>query len=279
MGIYTLNSNRYKRYGGTVVDNEGNKDRFESYGVLKDDILSHKDAPYPAVINQSIPALRSYAELGNSVTATILDRLDDSLDLPSGTLANMHRFLEPAESQIRILKYPPQPVDDRRNAVTSHTDIGTLTLLFSKVGGLQVVPPHDLTAWEYIRPVPGCSIVNLGDAMVKLTRGLLRSSLHRVVSAPGTQAECTKFSVAWFERPENTNQMKGLESSVIPKLAEGEVEEDVNTKDWQDRRLGALKSDTFKKEIWQLTRGTEEQILKRGNAIQTEKASSVLVHA
>ena len=34
----------------------------------------------------------------------------------------------------------------------------------------------------------GHAIVNLGDAMVNFTNGLLRSNIHRVVSPPGEQA-------------------------------------------------------------------------------------------
>ncbi len=74
--------------------------------------------------------------------------------------------------------------------------------------------------------------------------------------------------------------MKGLEgSSVIPELAEGEVEEDVTIKDWIIRRTQALVADTFKKEMWLLTRGTEEQSMKHGKPVQINKTPEVTVSA
>lgn len=277
--IRTLNYNRYKGIGTTISDSEGNKDRFEFYGLAKDHLMGLKNASTPAVVNKSMSVIRSYTELAHAVMTTILDRLDRPLDLPSGTLANMHRIMEPADCQTRVLKYLPQPVDDRRNSVLSHTDFGSITILSSKIGGLQVVPPENPTAWEYIRPVPGFSIINLGDAMVKLTRGLLRSCTHRVVSPPGAQTEYTRYSLAYLARPEDTVWMKGIDgSSVIPKLAEGEIEEDVTVKEWQMRRNASLRVENFKKGGWQQTRGTEEQSMKHGST-QIEKVSSAVVSA
>ena len=174
----------------------------------------------PAVLKESMSTLRPFNELAHSGLTTILDRLDGLLDLPAGTLANKHRIMEPMECQTRILKYPPQPTGDHRASTVPHTDFGSVTLWFNKVGGLQVVPPNgDSTAWEYVRPVPSYCIINLGDAMVKFARGLLRSNLHRVTNPPGAQAQCTRFSLAYIGRPEDSIIMKGLDGvSVIPSI-------------------------------------------------------------
>ena len=281
---WTLKFSRYKGTGEIIVDSDGNKDRFESYSLAKDHLVGLKNVPSPAVIDESMSTLRSYTELAHSVITTILDRLDGPLDLPRGTLANLHHFMEPAGNQTRVLKYPPQPAGDRCTAlvpaIVPHTDFGSITLLFNQLGGLQVLPPHETTAWKFVRPIPGHAIVNLGDAMVKLTRGLLRSNLHRVIYAPGAQAEYTRFSLAYLARPQDTTIMRGLEgSSVIPQLAEGEVEEDVTIKDWMIRRTQALTTDTYKKGMWLLTRGTEEQSMKHGKPVQTDKTPLMTVSA
>lgn len=121
---------------------------------------------------------------------------------------------------------------------------------------------------------PGHAIINLGDAMVKLTRGLLLSNIHRVTSAPGARAEYSLFSLAYLARPADATLMKGLEgSSVIPKLAEGEVEEGLTQKEWTNRRIEAMKVKNYKIDMWQQTRGTEQQAMKHGKPIKTERAS------
>lgn len=91
-----------------------------------------------------------------------------------------------------MLRCLPQPTDDRRPSLVGHTDLGSLTILFNITGGLQLLAPDSPDAkdernWRYVQPVPGCAIVNLGDAMVEWTAGTLHSNMHRIAFAPGEQ--------------------------------------------------------------------------------------------
>lgn len=91
--------------------------------------------------------------------------------------------------------------------------------------------------WLYVKPLRGHCIVNLGDAMVKFTRGVLRSNIHRVVNPPGEQAEAVRYSLVYFSRPENQVLLKPLEGSVV--IGEGvgqEEEEEVTAEQWILRR-------------------------------------------
>jgi isopenicillin N synthase-like dioxygenase len=169
----------------------------------------------------------------HAIVTLILDILNKQLSLPKGTLPNLHRRQAVSGDQVRFVKAPPQPVDDRRTALGQHTDFGSLTVLFNRVGGLQVLPPGADTEWVYVRPLPGHAIVNLGDAMVKFTNGLFRSNIHRVVAPPGLQAESTRYSLVYFARPEDSVMLRRLEGSEqIPRIRDGQVEEEINSKDW-----------------------------------------------
>ena len=84
-----------------ILDSEGSKDLFESYGLAKDHLIGLKDVPSPDIIDQSMPTLRSCHEFAHS-----LFTLDGPLGLPSGTLLNLHRVMEPAGCQTRILRFP-----------------------------------------------------------------------------------------------------------------------------------------------------------------------------
>lgn len=126
-------------------------------------------------------------------------------------------------------------------------------MLFNRVGGLQVLPPGEDEEWLYVRPLPGHAIVNLGDAMVKFTNGLLRSNIHRVVSPPGEQGGCTRHSVVYFARPEDDVLLRRLEGSkLIPEL-DGTEEEEINSRDWVLRRAlgrrGDVQSVDFEKSV------------------------------
>jgi isopenicillin N synthase-like dioxygenase len=93
--------------------------------------------------------------------------------------------------------------------------------------------------WAYVRPLPGHCIINLGDAMVKFTAGILRSNIHRVVAPPGKQGDVTRYSLVYFSRPEDEVLLRSLkeESELIGKAVgdadEGEV---VTSKEWILRR-------------------------------------------
>ncbi|PGH19571.1 hypothetical protein AJ80_03907 [Polytolypa hystricis UAMH7299] len=228
----------YKEAGAAVVDRQGNRDRNEFYNVSKDDMLGvSQPLPAPEILSNSRPLFKSFMVNAHSVVSLVLDLLNEHLQLAPGALSDLHRFQSRSGDQVRLIKAPPQPANDRRIALGQHTDFGSVTVLFNRVGGLQILPPGKDAEWCYVRPLPGHAIINLGDAMVKFTNGLLRSNIHRVVSPPGLQAETTRYSLVYFARPQNDVVLKRLEGSTrIPPLPEGIVEEEVKSQDWIIRR-------------------------------------------
>jgi len=173
----------------------------------------------------------------HGIITMILNQLNHHLELPPTTLTNLHRLQRNSGDQVRMIKAPPQPMDDRQLTLGEHTDFGSVTVLFNRLGGLQVLPPGKDSEWCYVKPLPGHAVINLGDAMAKFTNGLLRSNIHRVVSPPGAQGNYTRYSLVYFSRPENEVLMKRLKgSSKIPDLAEGEIDEEITAKDWIIRR-------------------------------------------
>lgn len=209
--------------------------------------------------------MKGFMESAHHIVYLVLDLLNEHLKLPSGTLAKLHRLEANSGDQIRFLKAPPQPMDDRRTALGEHTDFGSVTVLFNKLGGLQILPPGKDAEWCYVKPLPGHAIINLGDAMVKFTNGLLRSNIHRVSSPPGEQAEVTRYSLVYFNRPEDEVILKRLDGSdVIPPIPDGEVEDQVKSKDWILRRALGSRPAVVGDKAYDLesSRGTES-IAKR----------------
>jgi isopenicillin N synthase-like dioxygenase len=80
-----------------------------------------------------------------------------------------------------------------------HTNFGSIAILVNRVGGLQLLLPYS-KEWRYVRLLRGHRIINLGDAVVKFTNGLLRSNLHRLMAPPGEQVGWTRYAVAYFAR-------------------------------------------------------------------------------
>ncbi|KAJ0136207.1 Mannitol-1-phosphate 5-dehydrogenase [Fusarium oxysporum f. sp. albedinis] len=235
--------------------------------ISKDDILSQSPRlPAPAELAQHRPLLSSFIRQSHTLAILILDILTSRLGLPPNALGSIHRLSEISGDQVRFTHAPPQPADDRRVSLGEHTDFGSVTILFNKVGGLQVQLPKELwtaetehsDGWAYVRALPGCAIVNLGDALVKFTAGVLRSNVHRVTSPPKQQASLTRYSLVYFVRPEDAVFLRPIKGSEMIKEAlrmrkDGEQEEAVTSKDWILRR--GLGSRTVGQ--WQKSRGTE----------------------
>jgi isopenicillin N synthase-like dioxygenase len=201
--------------------------------------ISKTPFAHPRLLYDNAPLIQDYMRHAHALVSLILDHLNTHLHLPPHTLTSLHRQTEISGDQIRIVKSPPQPPSDLKTALGKHTDFGSITILFNRIGGLQILPPPSLTPpgrepeWTYVKPLQGHCIVNLGDAMVKFTNGLLRSNIHRVVSPPGEQASETRYSLVYFARPEDEVVLKRLEGSdVIPPLQEGQEEEGMNSKEW-----------------------------------------------
>ena len=237
----------YKRAGFGKIES-GRPDRYEFYNSGQDDMLGNlPPRANPAPIENNRAIIKSYMLKVHAIVRVILSHLDTHLRLPPGTLASLQRQNHISGSHLRMLKYAPQPDGDRRTSLLGHTDIGTVTVLFSALGGLQVLPAgcdNSEENWRYVRPEPGCAIVNLGDAMVEWSAGILRSNLHRVTFAPGAQATCDRYSLAYFVRPEGRVSMQRLArgGSLIPGLQTGEEELDCTATEWESRKATAIVS-------------------------------------
>ncbi|KAK2616968.1 hypothetical protein QQS21_000057 [Conoideocrella luteorostrata] len=251
----------YKHMGANIADKDGNLDRNEFYNVGKDDIFELCPKwPAPDVLESRRSLIKTFMASAYSIVSLVLELLNDHLSLPTGTLQSMHRLEGHGGDQVRFIKAPPQPQDDRSIALGEHTDFGSVTVLFNRLGGLQILPPGQDAEWCYVKPLQGHAIINLGDALVKFTNGLLRSNIHRVVSPPGEQVNCTRYSLVYFNRPEDHVILRRLANSDrIPRLPDGVVEEEVTSKDWIIRRaLGSRISLHGKDALdFSLHRGTE----------------------
>ncbi|KAJ5532013.1 hypothetical protein N7494_008565 [Penicillium frequentans] len=260
----------YKRKGQLKTD-DGKMDCIELYSINQDDMLGNRSARKNAdTIEAKRADVRQFIENSHSIIGmpprtvqgvrwilmladVIFSHLDKQLGLQPGTLSELSPLNEISETSVRLLRSQSQ-LSPQYDSISlgGHTDIGTITLLFNVVGGLQILPAdreNELENWLYVKPEPGNVLVNIGDTLVEWTGGLLRSSLHRVITAPGEQALVARQSVAYLVRPRNNASMQRLKSGTIPPVEQGEEDETRSVIEWAAWRakqvmLGQLKSQT-----------------------------------
>ncbi|OTA67746.1 oxidoreductase [Hypoxylon sp. EC38] len=169
-------------------------DRYESFNISQDGLMGNQSLQeLPLVVHPCLPIIVSYLKHCQDIVALINSTIATQLGLPADTFTSLQSPTQLSGIIIRFLKALASPkTEDLRTALIHHTDFGTITLLANVVGGLQILSPGaspaDESAWLWVKPQPGCLIVNLGDAM-------------RYVD---------KYSVVYLVRPERNASMKRL---------------------------------------------------------------------
>lgn len=262
----------YKAPGANAVDETGARDNVEFINVSQDDALAwptpvHRT--YPSTVNGRmestiVPFMRKSAE----INSTIMEIMNAKLGLPAGTLNKRHLLEEHSGSEARCIKSPPRPggISEEKAALGAHTDFGSLTFLNNRLGGLQVMVPGT-DKWQYIKPIPGHAVCNLGDAMYIFSGGILKSNLHRVVPPPGAQGHYTRWSLALFTRPTNSVILRALteESPIIAEAVSKATDTSLfsgnsTSRDWFARRIKYQRANNQKgAETWRASRGTEHR--------------------
>jgi len=110
----------------------------------------------------------------------------------------------------RIFNYPCSSgrtaADSPRWGVGEHSDYGLLTILRQDdVGGLQV---KSRSEWIAAPPIRGSFICNIGDMLDRLTRGIYRSTPHRVVNT----ATRDRLSFPFFFDPDFNAEIRPIEA-------------------------------------------------------------------
>ena len=163
-----------------------------------------------------MPILRDtvlqYTEALTQLGHTLMRGFSMSLGLESSYF-NEHYTADPL-TLFRIFHYPPTPKQVTDWGVGEHTDYGLLTILKQdEVGGLQI---NAHGQWIDAPPVPGTFVCNIGDMLERLTRGLYRSTPHRVRNL----SHCSRYSFPFFFDP-------GFEVPMVPiDLSQTEVREE-----------------------------------------------------
>ncbi|MGE6761452.1 isopenicillin N synthase family dioxygenase [Corallococcus interemptor] len=168
---------------------------------------------------------REPAELGGAVLEymvaltslghALMSGIALSLDLEADFFSR--RYMADPTVLFRIFNYPPGPEADAQGlpvwGVGEHTDYGVLTILKQDdAGGLQVKTRQDgHTRWVDAPPVEDSFVCNIGDMLDRMTRGVYRSTPHRVLNRAGRD----RLSLPFFFDPDWTAEVRAIDSPAL----------------------------------------------------------------
>ncbi|EKD19996.1 uncharacterized protein L3040_002326 [Drepanopeziza brunnea f. sp. 'multigermtubi'] len=192
----------YEPVGSRTGVLPGTKDGYEMVKVSRDEIQAESPhIPRNIKNNGDIKILENAIAGSNIITKTILSALSTGLGLTGkDRFENSHRNERPSTSTLAMMHYiPSNPVTEKNIGHQKHTDISSLTLLFSEQWGLQIRPPG-AKEFGFVAPKVGSAIVNVGDSLRFASGHTMQSCIHRVV--PLDHAE-HRYSIAYFLRAED----------------------------------------------------------------------------
>jgi isopenicillin N synthase-like dioxygenase len=158
----------------------------------------------------AIPGFRetvlSYLDLLTNLGHALMSGISLGLGLDEHDLRR--RYFGDPLILFRIFNYPCAKTPDRGDSawgVGEHTDYGLLTILRQDdTGGLQV---KSRSQWIDAPPIPGSFLCNIGDMLERLTRGVYRSTPHRVRNISARD----RLSFPFFFDPDFNARMSPIE--------------------------------------------------------------------
>ncbi|KAF3394291.1 Oxidoreductase vrtI [Penicillium rolfsii] len=183
---------------------EGRKDGFEGFMIFEHPLWNVQDPATmvaPRSLQQNSNILQANISALRTISLAILDSLSQSLGLRGNShLTSTRRPSGFSNTSPMVHLKMLGGLGGGGGGHIAHTDAGSLSFVFTDVPGLQVALPGT-DEWAYILPREGHVIVKVGDSLHLLSRGRLRSSLHRVV--PYLDAlNRTKYTIVYLVRPE-----------------------------------------------------------------------------
>ncbi|KAH8646946.1 hypothetical protein BGZ60DRAFT_474569 [Tricladium varicosporioides] len=169
----------------------------EGYEISRDEVASMGVSHLPQMFQDQGKKITEFIAGCDEACLTLLNSL--SLDF-----AVHHRPNEPSDTGLSLVRAPSSPkLSDVPNS--THTDGGTLTMLFYDEWSLQAFLP-DAKIWAFTPILEGCVLVNVANSLEKLSGGKLHSPRHRVTQP--FDGEKDRLFLSYFLRPENALKEK-----------------------------------------------------------------------
>lgn len=190
----------YTPFGIEIAKDADKHDLKEFWHVGRDLPAGHRfrdhmpDNVWPAEVpgfRETLQALyAAFDTAGNKLLSAIARYLGLAPDWFEPTVEN-------GNSVLRLLHYPPIPIDADGIRAGAHEDINLITLLLgAEEAGLQLLTRNG--EWLPIDPPQGAMVINVGDMLQRLTNNRLPSTTHRVINPPPDRRHVPRYSMPFF---------------------------------------------------------------------------------
>jgi len=203
------------------VGDTGVKENIEMLNIPKA-TPAYANEPRHKIVKDNYAEIASFhRDVWEKVIRKLFVLISIILELPENYLADAHDYDRDSDDHLRYMIYNVRTQREwdlaQGYSKGGHTDFGSLTLLFSQhVAGLQIRTPEG--EWKYVKPVEGGITCNAADTLTFLTKGFVKSTVHRVVTPPADQINIPRLGLLYFSRPGANTPMKAVPSPLLDRL-------------------------------------------------------------
>lgn len=159
---------------------------------------------WPEPLASDIELLKEFELSCHEIALRLLSSLSKLMPtMPAIPFEDLHRQQKLSSSALGMLKYSSSTALGKDEAGhMAHTDVGSLTLLFTSSPGLEIFN-RSSSSWIPVAPRPGSIFVNVGDTLSFMSENTLKSCIHRVSPIKDSMGSTgIRFTLAFFLRSE-----------------------------------------------------------------------------
>ncbi|KAJ3906265.1 hypothetical protein F5879DRAFT_1070996 [Lentinula edodes] len=229
---------------------DGVRDRIEHYNFYNNSI--DPVTRHPTALRPFVPEVKEFLNtMRQTVLHRVLNLIDGVLGLDEGYLWELHQNSEGemGDDLFRYMIYDPLTGEESQKTngvmLNGHTDFNSISTLISQpITALQVLMPDNV--WRYVKHKDGAFVINIGDQLSFMTGGVLKGTMHRVVSPPEDQRALRRLGVFHFAHFRNNIPLNLLPSKKVHEeghvIFEGEIP---TTNEWEERRVKSYGTSEF----------------------------------
>ncbi|KAG9764882.1 hypothetical protein KCU73_g752, partial [Aureobasidium melanogenum] len=165
----------YEPVGTSAGVNDGEVDGYESLKVSRAELLvcAHK---LPTQVREDFGLIKTSMTSMHIACMDVVSALAAKLGAASNeSIRASHTDEVPSTTTLSMFRYPGSTDHTEAHGHNQHTDLGSLTMLFSTDWGLQIRTPGSRD-WAYVVPNPKRVIINVGDSLRFLSGNRLLST-------------------------------------------------------------------------------------------------------
>ncbi|ETI19847.1 hypothetical protein G647_08861 [Cladophialophora carrionii CBS 160.54] len=145
--------------------------------------LDDNKAMLPPFWHEHTRKVEAFKHQCHALIVKLLECFALALHLPDRDFfATAHDESASQDNSLRMILYPARSempaFEGLGSRMAEHTDSGSVTLLFQRAPGLEVLSPSG--CWVRAPHIQDCILVNLGDTLSFWSSGRLKATLHRV---------------------------------------------------------------------------------------------------